>query len=233
MIVLGIETSGSVGSVAVCEDEACLAAHVSPPGPRHARNLLPAVDDVLRAAGITRSDVDAVAVSEGPGSFTGLRIAVACAKTLAFALGWQCVGVPSLEVLVQNVPIGPEGTVACPVRDARRDRVYGTIFCSDDGVWQDTTGVLLLPPPDLAARLPKGAIVFGTGVTAYPEELGADRFTVGPAGYGTGSAQAVARLGRLRVMAGGAVDPMGLAPRYYRLTEAEERFGTPAAAPEQ
>ena len=232
MIVLGIETSSTVGSVAVCDEDAARAVHVFPPGPRHARNLLPAVDGVLRRAGLGKEQVDAVAVSEGPGSFTGLRIGIACAKTLAFALGWHCVGVPSLEVLAQNVPAGemPDGGVVCPVRDARRAQVYGTIFRREGGRWQDTTGVLLLPPGDLAARLPEGAVVFGTGVEAYPGLFAATRFAVGPAAYETGRAEAVARLGRERILAGEAVDPTDLVPRYYRLTEAEERLEAAAAA---
>jgi tRNA threonylcarbamoyladenosine biosynthesis protein TsaB len=225
MIVLGIETSGAVGSVAVCSDDESLAVHVFPPGPRHARNLLPAVDDVIRRAGLHKAQVDAVAVSQGPGSFTGLRVGVACAKTLAFALGWQCVGVPSLEVLVQNAPAAADGAVACPVRNARRERVYGTIFQGKHGAWHDMTGVLLLAPAELAGRLPDGAAVFGSGVDAYPARFPSSRFTVGPTAYGTGRAESVARLGRERILAGEADDPAALLPKYYRLTEAEERFG--------
>jgi len=231
MIVLGIETSSDVGSVAVCDDGAVLAAHVFPPGPRHARNIMPAVDDVLGRAGLGKYQVDAVAVSEGPGSFTGLRIGIACAKALAFALGWRCVGVPSLEVLVQNVSAAEARAhaIACPVRDARRDRVYGTIFRWEEGRWRDTTGVLLEPPAALAARLPRDAIVFGSGVGAYPELFPATRFAVGPAALETGRAEATARLGRERIRAGAAADPLVLVPRYYRLTEAEEQLN--AAGP--
>ena len=83
---------------------------------------------------------------------------------------------------------------------------------------------------DLAARLPEGAVVFGTGVEAYPGLFAATRFAVGPAAYETGRAEAVARLGRERILAGEAVDPTDLVPPYYRLTEAEERLAAAAAA---
>jgi len=225
MIVLGIETSGSVGSVAVCEDDDVRASHVFPAGPRHARNLLPAVGDVLQRAGLGRRRVDAVAVSEGPGSFTGLRIGVVCARTLSFALGWQCVGVPSLEVLVRNVATTAEVAAACPIRDARRDRVYGTLFRRENrDDWLDTTGVLLLPPQDLAARLPEGTIVFGSGVDACPDAFRRERFVLGPAAWGTGCAENVARLGRRRILTRGPDDPDTVRPRYHRLTEVEERL---------
>ncbi len=224
MIALGIETSGRIGSVALCEDARPLAAHTFPEGARHARDIMPAVARVMGESGLAEGDVDAVAVSQGPGSFTGLRIGVTCAKALAWALGWRSVGVPSLEVMVQNVPGGEDLLAACPTRDARRGRVYGTVFRWTDGRWADTTGVLLLPPQELAARIPEGAVVFGTGLGACPQVLGDERFRRGEPGWQVGRAEAVCRLGIERVRRGQDVDPMVLMPRYYRLTEAEEKL---------
>jgi tRNA threonylcarbamoyladenosine biosynthesis protein TsaB len=224
VIALGIETSGRTGSVALCDGTRLLAAHTFPEGARRARDIVPAIDRIMQEAGLPGDGVDLVAVSEGPGSFTGLRIGVTCAKTLAWTLGWKCVGVPSLEVLVQNVPGGDGLRWACPTRDARRDRVYGTVFAWRDGRWTDTTGVLLLPAAELAERISDGAAVFGTGARAYPEALGAERFRHAVPGWEAGRAEAVCRLGIERVRAGAGPDPMELMPRYYRLTEVEERL---------
>jgi tRNA threonylcarbamoyladenosine biosynthesis protein TsaB len=226
MIVLGIETSGDTGSVAVCRDEALLAEHSFGRGARHARHIVPAVDEVVRKAGIGKRDIGAVAVSQGPGSFTGLRVGVTCAKTLAYALGAKLVGVPSLEVLAQNAAPaeGDGGRFACPLQDARRGRVYGTIFEWDGAEWRDLTGVLLEPPADLAGRIPPGALVFGSGVRAYPEHFDQARFRVGGTELETGRGEAVARLGLRRIRAGHESDPMELKPLYYRLTEAEEKL---------
>jgi tRNA threonylcarbamoyladenosine biosynthesis protein TsaB len=229
VIALGIETSGPVGSVALCNEEQALAAFTFPEGARHARDIMPAVERIFREAGLEAQDVGAVAVSEGPGSFTGLRIGVACAKTLAYALGWRAVGVPSLEVLAQNV--APEAGVCCPTRDARRERVYGTVFEWRAEGWWGTTGVLLLGPEELARKAPAGAVVLGSGVRAYPEAFASGRFEVADRCADVGRAEAVACLGLRLVAEGRHTEPMELLPRYYRLTEAEEKTGAAGTQP--
>ena len=225
MVILGIETSGPVGSVALCDEERTLAAFRFPEGARPARDVVPAVDQVVREAGLSRGEIGAVAVSQGPGSFTGLRIGITCAKTLAYALGWRAVGVASLEVLVQNVRARAAGEHACPVRDARRGRAYATLFRWDGARWRDTTGVLMVAPEELVERLPEGALVFGPGVRAHADQLPPGRFVMGSRELEVGSAEAVARLGMEKLRAGEGGDPMALMPLYYRLTEAEEKLG--------
>lgn len=222
MLILGIETSGETGSVALCRGAEVLASYSFPEGARHARNLMPAIARVVDEGGARRSEVQAVAVSRGPGSFTGLRVGVTCAKTLAWSLGWQVVGVPSLEVQVQNVAPRP-GLLACPTLDARRDRVYGTLFRWDGGRWQDTTGVLILEPQDLASALPDGALLFGAGVAAYPDVFACGRFELGDPALGMGRAEQAARLGLRLLAEGQRDDPMSLVARYYRPTQAEEK----------
>ncbi|MGD2174972.1 MAG: tRNA (adenosine(37)-N6)-threonylcarbamoyltransferase complex dimerization subunit type 1 TsaB [Candidatus Brocadiaceae bacterium] len=223
--MLGIETSGSIGSVALCDEEEPLASYTFPEGARHARDIMPAVDRLIREAETPKGEVDAVAVSEGPGSFTGLRVGVTCAKALAWALGWKCVGVCSLEVMVQNVARDEcgGGCVVCPVLDARRDRVYGAVFRWDDG-WRDTTGVLCVRPQALREMLPEGAFVFGSGVGAWREVFADGRFRVGEERLQVGRAEQVARLGAEGVRAGRDVDPVQLMPRYYRVTSPEEKL---------
>lgn len=228
MIVLGIETSGRRGSLALCEGEQALASFTFPKGKRRARDIVPAVHSIMQEAGMVRSDVLGVAVSEGPGSFTGLRIGVACAKTLAYALGWRCVGIPTLEVKAGNVELEERGDLrfTCPVQDARRGRVYGSVFEWQDG-WKDTTGVLCLEPEALADAIPPGALVFGSGILAYPEVFQAGaRFRMGKPELAVGRAKVVARLGAERFHAGTDVDPMELVPRYHRPTAPEEKLAT-------
>ncbi len=235
MLILGIETSGTRGSVALCSGEELLHSFHFPDGYRHSRDIMTAVDSVVRQAGAAKGDVGAVAVSEGPGSFTGLRVGVTCAKTLAYVLGWQAVGVPSLEVLVQNVdPHEHACRVACPLRDARRTFVYGTVFRWEEGRWNDLTGVMAGRPEEVAARIPRPALVFGSGAEAYPEafpcgpQAGLLR---GPQSLAEGRAEHVARVGLRILSEGGAVPPMELTARYYRVTEAEEKVGQTVTAP--
>lgn len=226
MIILGIETSGDFGSVALCDEEAVLAAYAFPEGARHARDIMPAIDGLVKEAAVGKGDISAVAVSQGPGSFTGLRVGVTCAKTLAYALGWRAVGIPSLEVMARNVTADAAGECrfTCPVLDARRAKVYGTVFEWDGDRWRDTTGVLIEAPDELAARIPDGALVFGSGVRAYPEVFSVGRVRVGDEGLAVGRAEAVARLGLRRIRAGEEADPMRLVPHYYRVTEPEEKL---------
>ena len=230
MIILGIETSGRTGGVALCDDRRELAAHAFAEAHRRARNIMVAIDDVVRRAGMERRDIGAVSVSQGPGSFTGLRVGITCAKVLAYALGVPVVGVPSLAVQAENVDPAEHGgcRAACPVQDARRARVYGDLFEWDGRRWTDTTGVLLKGPRELADLLPAGALVFGTGVRAYPDVFTAERFRLGLEELADGRAEVVARLGLALLHAGRAVDPARLVPCYYRLTEPEEKLATSA-----
>ena len=231
MLVLGIETSGTRGSVALCRDEELVAEYVFEEGPRHARNIMVAVEEVLGRAAVAKSEIDAVAVSEGPGSFTGLRVGVTCAKTLAYLLGWQAVGVPSLEVMAQNVDPEKYGCAAIsPLLDARRSFVYGTVFRWEGGRWTDTTGVMAGEPGQVLSRLPHGTLIFGSGVEAYHNVLvhaeGSVHelsLQVGPIGLAEGEAKHAAILGLRMLREGGGVPPMQLAPKYYRRTEAEEK----------
>jgi tRNA threonylcarbamoyladenosine biosynthesis protein TsaB len=190
---------------------------------------------VVRRAGVGKREIDAVAVTQGPGSFTGLRIGVTCAKTLAWVLGWRAVGVPTLHVLVQNVDpaehINERGNcpaAACPLLDARRSFVYGNVFVREGGRWRDSTGLLTGPPAQVASQIPDGALIFGSGVDAYPEVFrqggeGAGRFRVAPESLASGRARHTARLGLQLLREGADEDPLKLVARYYRRTEAEQK----------
>jgi tRNA threonylcarbamoyladenosine biosynthesis protein TsaB len=215
--------------VALCEEGTVCARYVFPEGARHARSIMPAVDRVFTEAGLTRADVDAVAVTDGPGSFTGLRIGVTCAKALAWLLGWRLVGVPTLELLANNVPADAGFVKCCPTLDARRERVYGALFRLEGDGWTDATGVLVETPGALAARLPEGTLVFGTGERAYPDVFAARGLPAGEEAMSQGRAEVLARLGLARLREGSASDPMELVPKYYRLTACEEKLEAEAA----
>jgi len=225
VLILGIETSGRKGSVALCRETELVGAVRFPDSARHARDIMRSVDELLREAGVAKAEVQAVAVSQGPGSFTGLRVGVTCAKSLAHLLGWQAVGVPSLDVLVQNVDADARGcTMACPLRDARRSFVYGTLFEWRGGRWADLTGMMAGDPEEVAARIPAGTLVFGSGLKAYPDAFPEPALRRGPDKLAEGEAEHVARLGVERIGQGMAVPPMELLAEYYRRTEAEEKL---------
>jgi len=129
MKILAIDSSALVASVAVCEDENVLAEYTVNNGNTHSQTLLPMVENVLSVLSISAKDIDLFAVSEGPGSFTGVRIGVSTVKGLAFASQKPCVGVSTLEALAFNLRMSKG--IICPVMNARRSQLYTAIFSSD------------------------------------------------------------------------------------------------------
>ncbi|HOX38048.1 MAG TPA: tRNA (adenosine(37)-N6)-threonylcarbamoyltransferase complex dimerization subunit type 1 TsaB [Candidatus Brocadiia bacterium] len=222
MLILAIETTGKTGCVALARDGEVIVERYLDGKLSHGRDLVPAIDAVFAETGSSRSDVGLVCVSGGPGSFTGLRVGVTCAKALSYALGKPVVSVPTLEVMAWNAA-GMAGHV-CPVMDARRERVYAALF-KDDGtgglatVWPTR----LIPPGDLPALLPEDTLVFGNGAGRYPEFF--KRFRIGAAELQNGRAAVVARLGFERFRKGMTENPISLVPNYCRLSDVEEKYG--------
>lgn len=168
MRTLTIETSTPVEEVAVVEDGRVLSARRSQAGCGRADELAGSVADVLASAGTDVAELDAVAVSIGPGRFTGLRVGLATAKGLAEPTGLRVVPVPTLEALAMSSRVA-EGLV-CPVLDARRGEVYAALF----RLGGDTTRLmpdLALAPDDLARRLSsavRGRPILFVGTGAEP-----------------------------------------------------------------
>lgn len=129
MKILSIDTSALVASVALCEDEKPLAEYMVNNGNTHSETLLPMISSILGYFSITPGDIDLFALSNGPGSFTGVRIGAATVKGLAFAQQKPCIGVSTLEALAYNLRLF-KGLV-CPVMNARRSQVYTALFRSD------------------------------------------------------------------------------------------------------
>ncbi|MEK4427281.1 tRNA (adenosine(37)-N6)-threonylcarbamoyltransferase complex dimerization subunit type 1 TsaB [Solibacillus sp. FSL K6-1523] len=126
MIWLGIETANAPLSITVVKDGKVLAEVVQNIKLTHSVGAMPAIEEVLNKAGITPAEIDAVAVSEGPGSYTGVRIGVTLAKTFAWAIQKPLVGVSSLKALAANVKMS--NAVICALFDARRQNVYAGVY---------------------------------------------------------------------------------------------------------
>ena len=126
MLILGFESSAKAASVAICRDGKLISQYSQTSGLTHSRTLLPMAEDMLKNAELSMKDVDALAVAQGPGSFTGIRIGVSTVKGLAWALDKPCVGVSTLEAMAWH-GIAAGGYI-CPVMDARRNQVYNALF---------------------------------------------------------------------------------------------------------
>jgi len=126
MTILVLDTSGPVCGTAVMDAEKVYSEFTAQNRHTHSASLMPMVEQALEAAGKQMSDMEAVAVVTGPGSFTGVRIGVATAKGLAMGAGLKCIPVDALEAIARSA--GPFDGVVCPIQDARAGQVYGAAF---------------------------------------------------------------------------------------------------------
>lgn len=126
MKILAIDSTAIVASVALCDNDKLLAVYTVNNGNTHSETLLPMIESILKQSKLTAKDIGLFAVSNGPGSFTGVRIGCATAKGLAFGRNVPCMGVSTLEALAYNLK-GSDGII-CPVMNARRNQVYNALF---------------------------------------------------------------------------------------------------------
>jgi tRNA threonylcarbamoyladenosine biosynthesis protein TsaB len=168
--ILSIETSTSICSVAIHEQGELIAlAEIKEPG-AHAEKLLLLVDEVFEKAGLSFADLDAVAVSQGPGSYTGLRIGVSTAKGIAYALEIPLIGINTLQAMAASQPVAP-GDYVVAVLDARRKEVYTQTF-GDSLQELSPIEAVVLEEGVFASILDKGRVYFvGDGVEKVKEEV--------------------------------------------------------------
>ena len=126
MKILGIESAALTASVAVVSDGILTAEYTVTDKKTHSQTLLPMLDEVKRILELNPAELDAIAISAGPGSFTGLRIGAATAKGLGLALGKPLVAVSTLEALAFN--LADSELLLCPVMDARRNQLYNGLY---------------------------------------------------------------------------------------------------------
>ena len=222
MNVLAIETSGLIGSVAACRDDDVLAEDSLDRGMEHGRMLVALLDRVVRLAGWDKArDIELVAVSRGPGSFTGLRVGITCAKTLAMTLAKPLLGVCSLDALAENAP--PEYSRVLTVLDAKRGDVYAAAYERVQGRLRRTAGPAVMRPGEALDLLPDSVFVMGDALTRHREAFATPRCRCASEELWRIRAQMVARLGLAAFHQGCREEPIGLEPIYLRRPEAEER----------
>jgi tRNA threonylcarbamoyladenosine biosynthesis protein TsaB len=224
MLVLGIDTSTMQGGTALVGDDGLRSEYTLNVEATHSERLLPTIDRMLRDAGVGLEALSGLAVSIGPGSFTGLRIGLSTVKGLAYATGLPVVGVPTLEALASSVPFAREQV--CPVLDARKQEVYAALFRCERGVLVRIMEDTALAPEVLCGKIRRPTIFLGDGLAVYGDlfrRLLGDRMLIPPAPSRGARPAYVAELGRQRLLRGER-DPMdSLVPRYLRPSEAELR----------
>jgi tRNA threonylcarbamoyladenosine biosynthesis protein TsaB len=221
MKLLGVESATLSGGVALLDGDRLLGEITLNIALTHSERLMSAVDRLLADCGLAPADLDGLAVSVGPGSFTGLRVGIATVKALAMALDLPIAAVPTLDALASRLPFAD--APVCPILDARKGEVYLSLYRWRDGGMAREWDYLALPPELAAARLDAPVILLGDGIEAcrpWLDRLGADA-RVAPAAQRMPSAASVAVLGRAALSAGEGVGADSLAPLYLRPSEAE------------
>lgn len=163
-MILCIETATEVCSAALCDEERVISMREAPKGESHAAQLTVIIGTLLAEAAVTAADLEAVAVSKGPGSYTGLRIAVSVAKGIAYGAGIPLIGINTLEAMCQGYlaanPLPPSsGTLLCPMIDARRMEVYNAVFRSDGTTVRETSADII-DGTSYSELLEAGKVVF-------------------------------------------------------------------------
>ena len=138
MLILGIDSSAGPASAALVEDGCLLGEFYIHTKQTHSQTLLPMVQQLLASAGRSCGDLDALAVSHGPGSFTGVRIGISCVKGISFSNDIPCVGISTLKAIAYG-GLAAEGSVLCAAMDARCSQVYNALFQVEHGVLRRLT----------------------------------------------------------------------------------------------
>ena len=225
MKVLAVECSATPASCAVVEDGKILAQSATHVGLTHSQTLLPMIAHMLDDAALSMKDIDAIAIANGPGSFTGVRIGVAAVKGLAFAEDKPCIGVSTLAAMARRIEGFPFSGTICAAMDARCQQVYTACFACEDGVITRLTEDEALPLATLKERLAavKGTILLvGDGAELchrFMTDAGVPTRLAPPA-WRYQQADGVAA----EAMHQESVSPESLLPTYLRLPQAEREL---------
>jgi len=226
MITFAVDTSVTTTSVALLEEDNILAELFIHTGRNHAEILLPAIERLLASVGIKKTQIDLLAVTVGPGSFTGLRVGTSTVKGLAFVLKKPVVGVCTLDALALNVAHPDVRTVICPMVDAGRGEVYTALYRSaGPDTCEKTLQECVVRPDEFLGSIHGEVVFLGGGTEKYRNSINdilPDRSSFVPSRFNHVRAGAVGIVGRKRFCNGDISDIMALTPNYLRTSYATE-----------
>lgn len=222
MIILAADTGTPINTVCVARDGRILAETVALSGRRHSERLLETVDWTLAEAGVRFEDVDSLAVSVGPGSFTGLRVGVAAWKGLALGRGLPLVGVSTLDAMTRlGVFVD---AVVCPLLDARMHEVFGAVYEFRGGVRVRLVPERVCPVDALLDHVPARTVFLGDGAALYEDAIRrrVPEAVFAPPHLSVPRASAVAVEAFDLLARGEPADPGAVNPVYLRQSQPEE-----------
>lgn len=221
--IIAIETSGRRGSVALAEgsnlvDESSFSANQE-----HARDLIPMIDLLCHNHGWPPRTVKHCYLSIGPGSFTGLRVAVAFARHFAFAVGAKICAVPTLDVIAENArEIKPPPRYLATILDAKRSQVFSAVFEFRDGRYHRIIEPQMIEFAKLVDAAPSPIAVIGEGIEYHRDVIESKSVQILDRALWWPRAANVHRIGWQFASQGQFTDPVQLTPFYVRRPEAEE-----------
>lgn len=228
MNILAIEASSLVASVAILSDDIMIAEYTMNYKKTHSQTLLPMIDEICKMTDFDIKDIDAIAVSAGPGSFTGLRIGSATAKGLGLALDKPLIHVPTVEAMAYN--IYDTNKLICPIMDARRNQVYTGIYrnhCGKIEIVRDQCAILIDELIEELNILNEEVIFLGDGVPVFTkvidENLKIAHFYA-PSQLNRQKAGSVGEAGKYYFNIGKYENADDHAPNYLRPSQAEREY---------
>lgn len=224
MHILAIDTSTAAGSVAALDGQSLLGERSLETQRRTAQTLAPAISQLLQDVHWKPSDIQLIAVTRGPGSFTGLRLGVTTAKSLAYAVGAEVIGLNALDVILAQARADAEFARVCAVMDAHRQQLFSKTIAPAPGheLPQTIQPTTIVGIDQWLDRLSANQLVTGPGLRKVQSRLpGASRVT-DPALW-TPQARTVGVLAHRSYQRGARGDLWSLVPNYYRPSAAEEK----------
>ncbi len=234
MLILAIDSSTPVAGVALVKDNNLIREEFINFKQTHSEMLMPLVDEVLQGCELSLADLDVLAVTMGPGSFTGLRIGMAAVKGLSLAADLPVIGISTLEVIAHNIVYSD--TLVCSLLNARRQEVYAACY-DNHGLYPHRLSEEMACSPAEFVRQAiglhnemgfRGITLLGDGLAPYQDffesELG-EKLRVAPSHLMLPRASALASLALVKATQGQYEDVINMKPRYIRLSEAERKLG--------
>ncbi|MFH1422547.1 MAG: tRNA (adenosine(37)-N6)-threonylcarbamoyltransferase complex dimerization subunit type 1 TsaB [Planctomycetota bacterium] len=223
MIILGIETSSPYGGVAVIRDNSILADKTFTDEFIHGKELVLSIKEILENSHIKPAEIDVIAVCIGPGSYTGVRIGIACAKTLAWSLHCKLTGVSSLEALAFAVKHCSAKHIV-PVIDGHRNSFYYAVFRIDKDKITRVTPDSILSFGQVINHIPADSLLTGNGLIKLQNHITASNIEIGVKNKWYPNAETIALIGKSLAEKGEFASPESLEPLYLRPSEAEAKF---------
>lgn len=222
MKVLALETATKAGSIAIAEEGLFIGEVKLDVSIAHAERLMDSITWLLKNCNISIDEIDAFAVSIGPGSFTGLRIGLSTIKGLSFSTKKPIVPVPTLDAMARRAPFC--SLYLCPMLDARKNEVYTALYKWDNNVCNKVIPETAMAPGKFLKSIKDPTLFMGDGAKTYKDVIKehVKSFAIfAPLSFMSPAASSVAEIALEKLIDGIDVDPISLTPFYIRRSEAE------------